>query len=108
MATTITQDCAADVIRQELRKLRAESGTFDTSNFHIRAAGALAAAGLLAPDLPEPDESEWKEGHSVISLDDEGFILLSIDPRPTHPGRATRIAHKILAAAAHTNKGREL
>lgn len=68
---------------------------------------ALSNADLLMPDLPELDEGEWEEGRSVISVDDEGFVLPSIDSRPTHPGRARRIAYALLAAADYAEQGQE-
>lgn len=67
-------------------------------------AQSLANAGLLMADLPEPDDGEWEEGRSVISVDDEGFILPSINSRPTHPERARRIAYALLAAANHAEQ----
>lgn len=64
-------------------------------------ARELAENGLLAPELPELDDGEWEEGWSVISTDDEGYILPDIDNRATHPVRARRIAYALLAAADH-------
>lgn len=64
----------------------------------------LVKAGLInphdyPPDVDTEEEALWKEGHSTIGYDDEGYMLMRVDSRPTHPVRAQRLAYKILAAA---------
>ncbi|BDV25263.1 hypothetical protein CULCOIPH002_06160 [Corynebacterium ulcerans] len=69
-------------------------------------AEALAEAGLLMPDLPEPDDQgEWGDGYTVTGTDSEGFVHMSIPHRPHHPERARRIAYGILAAADEAERG---
>lgn len=92
-------------------------------------AGDLAAAGRLAPDLPEPSfateyETEWDTLNGYVNEHD-GLITISHDERTeddtaeqrerlrvdegqiiiTNPAEAEHIGHLIIAAADHAQQG---
>ena len=107
-----TKERAANVIYDTL------SGQYGDFRFPTDAAQAVADAGLLAPDLPEPVRrsiegyhtahpwAEWdtgnnrvialKEGEPEVVIQDVGDPELCII---MHPGEARDAAHALLAAA---------
>ena len=70
------------------------------------AAQALADAGLLAPDLPEPTDRsipEWEmpnNEHHAVSVSRYGTVRIWGDTSGYTPAEAREVAAALLAAAA--------
>ena len=95
---------AANVIavaRQDAPRIR---DTKDHISPHI--AQALADAGLLAPDLPEPTDRsipEWEmpnNEHHAVSVSRYGTVRIWGDTSGYTPAEAREVAAALLAAAA--------
>ena len=79
-------------------------------------AQALHDAGLLAPDLPEPndpgifvpDGKGWipggPHGPSVWTAPGSPIMVQRIEPGDLTPGEARDVAYALLAAAKHTEE----
>lgn len=118
-----TIDRAAEVIYDTL------NGRYGDFLFPTDAAQALADAGLLAPDLPEPNflteyETEWDTLNGYVNESD-GLITISHDERTeddtteqrerldtdpgeiiiTNPAEAEYLGHLIIAAANAAEEG---
>lgn len=82
-------------------------------------AGDLADAGLITPDLPEPDESMtfvpdgkgWlpggPHGPSVWTAPGGHIAVQRIEPGDLTPKEAREVAHALLAAADYSEGNRE-
>ena len=77
-------------------------------------ARKLEYAGLLAPDLPEPDGDnflphgrEWSPGgaHSVWTVPGGQVMVKRIGPAGLTPEEAREVAHALLAAANYSQEG---
>lgn len=83
---------------------------------HYRIADALAEAGLLAPDLPEPnypgifvpDGKGWipggPHGPSVWTAPGIPIMVQRIEPGDLTPEEARGVAYALLAAADYTEE----
>lgn len=94
------------------------SGQYGDFRIPTDAAQALADAGLLAPDLPQPDElgvlgkydmAEWLplgtglENPIVWTAFGAGCVMIQrIESGQLTPGEAREVAHALLAAANYT------
>ena len=83
-------------------------------------AQALADAGLLAPDLPEPEDIDrfpgskcWQlspyrsprpSSHVAVRLTHDGLIKVNLTGELDSPLQLREAAAALLAAAAHTNQ----
>ena len=76
-------------------------------------AQALAEAGLLAPDLPKPDEANFvphgkgwlpggPHGPSIWTAPDSTVMVQRLEPGDLTPEEARGIAHALLAAADYS------
>lgn len=110
--------------RDKVVKLAAKElqfGARDGTYLGERIADALANAGLLTPDLPEPSRrsiegyhtahpwAEWDAGHNRVIALKEGepeVVIQDVgDPElciTMHPDEARDAAHALLAAADET------
>lgn len=99
-------DRAAGVIYDTL------NGQYGDFRFPMDAAQALADAGLIAPDLPEPNEANFvpdgkgwlpggPHGPSVWTAPDSRIMVQRIEPGDLTPDEAREVAHALLAAANH-------
>ena len=82
-------------------------------------AQALADAGLLAPDLPEPDktgilvqDARWwllggPDDPSVWAAPDSPVMVQRIEPGELTPDEAREVAHALLAAADYSEGNQE-
>ena len=108
---------AADVIYDTL------NGQYGDFRFPTDAAQALADAGLLAPDLPEPQRA-WDDDEAPlmwkITDDFNSLAVVIVERLPDTPvqletfntvakrltiEQARRAAHALLAAANHAEEG---
>ncbi|HCG2982325.1 hypothetical protein ACL1CN_10390 [Corynebacterium striatum] len=83
---------------------------------HYRIADALAEAGLLAPELPEPndpgifvpDGKGWipggSHGPSVWTAPGSQIMVQRIEPGDLTPDEARGVAHALLAAANYSEE----
>lgn len=80
-----------------------------------RAAGGLADAGLVTPDLPEPDEPDkhmpaWKFGDTVVSSTPD-FAVMVMGPGGVHMyphlDELDRYALALMAAAAKSREAKQ-
>mgnify|MGYP006995033306 CR=1 FL=1 len=103
------RDRAADVIRAH--------GT-DPCREPECIAQDLADEGLLAPDLPEPDEADFvpggkgwlpggPHGPSIWTAPDSTVMVQRIEPGDLTPAEARKVAHALLAAANYTEEGNQ-
>lgn len=78
----------------------------------------LADAGLLAPDLPEPDEANFvpdgkgwlpggPHGPSIWTAPDSTVMVQRVEPGDLTPDEAREAAHALLAAADYSEGNRE-
>ena len=78
-------------------------------------AQALAEAGLLTLDLPEPDEANFvphgkgwlpggPHGPSIWTAPDSTVMVQRIEPGDLTPEETREVAHVLLAAANHAEK----
>src|SRR5699024_7554211 len=75
---------------------------------------ALEAAGLLAPDLPEPEVRHleevntnflaWKSGHVEVGVYKNRIVIDDPPRNSMTPAEARELAYALLAAANHTEK----
>lgn len=76
----------------------------------------LADAGLLAPDVPKPDEADFvpggkgwlpggPHGPSVWTAPDSTVMVQRIEPGDLTPEEAREVAHALLAAANYSQEG---
>lgn len=81
---------------------------------------ALADAGLLMPDLPEPDndeygtawgqvfnyqeEPDWRDTKGYVAANAGAVEVVGNDTHIHTPGEARRLAYALLAAANHAEK----
>lgn len=92
------------------------SGQYGDFRIPTDAAQALADAGLLAPDLPEPnDESIFVPngkgwlfgglyGPSVRTAPDSRIMVQRIEPGDLTPEEAREVAYALLAAANYAEE----
>ena len=101
------RDRAADVIRAH---------GFDPCREPECIAQDLADAGLIAPDLPKPDEADFvpggkgwlpggPHGPSIWTAPDSTVMVQRIEPGDLTPEEARGIAHALLAAADYSEEG---
>ncbi|WP_288833706.1 hypothetical protein [uncultured Corynebacterium sp.] len=110
---TTNIDRAADIIYDTL------SGQYGDFCIPTDAAEALADAGLIAPDLPEPDDPSifvpggkgWlpggPDGPSVWTAPGGTVMVQRIEPGDLTPDEAREVAHALLAAANHAETSKE-
>lgn len=76
----------------------------------------LADAGLITPDLPEPDEANFvphgkgwlpggPHGPSIWTAPDSTVMVQRIEPGDLTPEEAREVAHALLAAADYSEEG---
>ena len=108
--------------RDKVVKLAAKElqfGARDGIYLGERIADALADAGLLAPDLPEPNDTGifipdgkgWlpggPHGPSVWTAPGGRVMVQRLEPGDLTPEEAREVAHALLAAADEAERGRE-
>ena len=114
---TTNQDRAAEVIGQAYQQAM-ESDT--PSAWRGSIAQALADAGLLTPDLPEPEDIDrfpgskcWQlspyrsprpSSHVAVRLTHDDLIKVNLTGELDSPLQLREVAAALLAAAAHTHQ----
>lgn len=80
------------------------------------AAEALADAGLLAPDLPEPDTQDERfttfllNGDVAVKINSKGAVIIEhvdVGWFALPPGESATLAGILLAAAAHAERNQK-
>lgn len=103
---------AADVIYETL------AGKYGDFQIPTDAGEALADAGLLTPDLPEPDEADFvpggkgwlpggPHGPSIWTAPDSRIMVQRLEPGDLTPDEAREVAHALLAAANYAEEGNQ-
>lgn len=108
MTTNIDRATRAIVDANFARRERNRGADTVTVQAAREYAKALAAAGLLMPDLPEPDDKEWMIWHPIKRADVRSYlnrVILFQDGVPCEfpytPAEARALALDLLAAANH-------
>lgn len=79
-------------------------------------ASYLTDAGLIAPDLPQPDEANFvpdgkgwlpggPHGPSIWTASDSRIMVQRLEPGDLTPAEAREVAYALLAAANYSEEG---